>query len=156
MISIGNLPDSSFIAIPLAELHYDLFVSPEYLNTIGENVTEEEVLTKYNIAIQELANNTHCWPHDELPLKRLPRFVVESPDLLTDYVKEGMAIGCLPLPLAMPEVKAGRLRLMFEGKYRFPMTVYAVYHSRRYVPAKVKLLIEELKGKMQVAINQYS
>ncbi len=153
MLSIGELPDSSFVAVPLAELHYDLFISPKYLNLIGNDVTEEDVLTKHNIAIQELANNTQCWPHDKLPLKRSPRFVVESPDLLAGYVEEGMAIGCLPIALAKNEVGEGRLVNMFKSKYRFPMTVYAIYHSRRYVPAKVKLLIEELKDKMQDAIN---
>ncbi len=154
MLSIGALPDSSFVAVPIAELHYDLYISPKYLNLIGESVTEEEVLAKHNIAIQELANKEHCWPHDKLPLKRSPRFTVESPNLLTDYVKEGMAISFLPEPLAKHEVKAGRLLNLFQSQYRFPMTVYAIYHSRRHVPAKVKLLIEELKNKMQVAINQ--
>jgi len=154
MLSIGEQPDSSFIAVPLATLQYDLYISPSYLNSIGDNINKEAVVNKYNVAIQELNNGSHCWPHEKLPLERAPRFMVESPQLLTQYIVEGMAVGCLPVALAAPHVDDNHLLPLFESKYRFPMTVYAIYHSRRYVPAKVKLLIEELKDKLQEVIHR--
>ncbi|WP_026971829.1 LysR family transcriptional regulator [Aliagarivorans marinus] len=154
MLTIGDLPDSSLIAVPIATLDYDLYISPEYLSHVGVDVTEEEVVATHNIAIQELSNHTHCWPHETLPLKRAPRFLVESPGLLTEYVKQGMAVGCLPVSLVRDEIAARQLISMFESRYRFSVPVYAVYHSRRYVPAKVKLLITEIREKLQTTIDE--
>lgn len=151
MLMVGEQPDSSFIAVPLAKLHFDLYMGVEGTN--GHQLNDEALLNNMPIAVQETSMQ-QCWPHARLPLLRPPRYSVQSPRLLTNIVVQGKAIGCLPVVFANHEVQQGRLKALFDGKYRFAQTIYGVYHSRRYVPAKVKLLLEDIRQHLPVLLTQ--
>ncbi|EEZ00941.1 hypothetical protein VOA_003391 [Vibrio sp. RC586] len=147
MLMVGEQPDSSFIAVPLAKLQFDLYISPQLALKAKGTLSDEALLQTQPIALQEVAMQ-QCWPHTAFPLNRPPRFCVQSPRLLTDIVLQGKAIGCLPVAYANHQVHKGKLKTLFKGQYRFAQTIYGVYHSRWYVPAKVKLLLEDIRQQL--------
>ena len=64
------------------------------------------------------------------------------------FVEEGLGIGMLPDHGCRDALKAGRLVKLFGGKHEVPHQLFAVYPSRRHVPAKLKVFLDFLEKKL--------
>ena len=64
------------------------------------------------------------------------------------FLLQGIGIGQLPLILAASSVARGELVRLFDGRYTFRQPVYGIYSSRRFLPQKVRVLIEHLKQEL--------
>lgn len=153
LIDIGTQPDSSFIARPLATLQYDYFASPEYLEKFGTPQTAAELEAHHNLIMHQFSSQSLSWNTEQIALPAMPKCTADSPYVLRALALQGQGVGCLPTIMVADEVKQQKLIRLFDGQYAFPLTIYGIYHSRRYVPNKVKLLLDDVKALLQQRIT---
>lgn len=152
-IDIGSQPDSSFIAIPLATLHYDYFASPGYLDTHGIPQTPAEFEQHHTLIMHQFSSQQLSWDHDNVELPAMPKCTADSPYVLRALTAAGQGVGCLPLFMAVDQVRNIQLVRLFDGQFCFPLTIYGVYHSRRFVPSKVRVLIKDIQQFLQQKLS---
>ena len=145
MVYIGEPYDSSFIARPLGDMGYDYFASPEYLERHGPPESPEEILNHRCIYRISCESDVISWKFGEQELMLKPEIVCDSPYMAHALAIQGTGITRLPLILAAASVARGQLVRLFEGKYTFRSNIYAIYSSRRYLPHKVKVLMDDIK-----------
>lgn len=153
LLDIGAQPDSSLIARPLGAMHYDYFASPDYLAIHGKPNSAEELEQFTTLALNQYNQKAMPWQFEQQDLALTHKCAVDSPYVLKALAVAGQGICCLPLVLAAKEVKSNKLVRLFDGKHAFPLTLYGIYHSRRFVPSKVKLLLDDIETLLQARIN---
>jgi len=144
IIYIGQPPDSSFIARPLAEITFDYYASPAYTELHGLPESPGEILDHAIVYRPIYDNERDLWQFGEQGIPIKPRIRVDSPFLSQALILQGVGLGRMPKLMVGNDVREGRLINLFDGEYAFKQPLYAVYPSRRYVPAAVKALLENL------------
>ncbi|MCH4294888.1 LysR family transcriptional regulator [Shewanella sp. 3B26] len=154
LLTLGALRDSSFIAHPMAKLQFDLYATPEYLQQHPLPEHPQILGQGHALAIMELASLDLCWPLAKIPLFQRPRFCTQSPYLLRSLVLQHKVIGYLPVAMAGDLVTQGKLVPLYNRAARTAEQLYGVYHSRRFVPEKVKLLMEDIRAGLPGRLQQ--
>lgn len=145
LMYIGEPNDSSFIARPLADMGYDYFASPEYLERHGEPEKPEDILEHRCVYRIRNENDPLCWEFGKLELMLKPALLCDSPYMAHALALQGTGIARLPLMLASKSVAEGRLVQLFGGRYAIRRNIYGIYSSRHYLPNKVKILLEDIR-----------
>ncbi len=148
LVYIGEPFDSSFIARPLGDMGYDYFASPAYLEEHGVPTEPEDVFSHRCIYRTHNVQDSVTWRFGDEELAIKPSITCDSPYMTHAFLLQGIGIGLLPLILAASSVAKGELVPLFDGKYRFRQNVYGIYSSRRFLPEKVKVLIEHMKQEL--------
>jgi DNA-binding transcriptional LysR family regulator len=71
-------------------------------------------------------------------------FVTDDPESECDAVVAGLGFGQLPGYLAIPHIRAGRLRPVFEDAAPDPWDLYVYRPQRAPVPPRVRLIYDGL------------
>src|SRR5882757_5144065 len=71
----------------------------------------------------------------------------ENETLLHLAALEGMGLVFLPMWMAQTDITQGRLEKVPPGVSKFRTTLHAVYPSRKYLPAKVRTLVDFLASR---------
>jgi DNA-binding transcriptional LysR family regulator len=153
LLNIGTQSDSSFIARPLATLSYDYFASPDYLAIDGEPKTPADLHQFSTLTLNQNNQKAMEWYFNQQELSLTHKCTVDSPYVLRALAVANQGICCLPTIMVSNEVKENKLVRLFGGQYAFQQVLYGVYHSRRYVPNKVKLLLDEVEALLQARID---
>jgi len=153
LLSIGAQPDSSFIARPLATLRYDYFASPDYLSKCGPSITPTDLHQLETLGLTSGSQDLVSWHFEQLQYPLTHRCVVDSPYVLRALAIAGQGVCCLPTVLAANAVRENKLIRLFNGEFEYSLTLYGIYHSRRFVPSKVKLLLDNIEALLQTRIN---
>ncbi|MCG7499574.1 LysR family transcriptional regulator [Vibrio sp. Of7-15] len=148
LIDIGEQPDSSFIAKPICDVSFSFFAHPDYLQKHGVPTDLKQLSGMHKLIAHELPSQEILWNHERLELPDSPKYVANSPYIVRALTLEAQGIGCLPVAMISKELAAGELVELFDGQSSFQQTIYAIYHSRRFVPQKVKVLIETIKNEI--------
>ncbi len=77
-----------------------------------------------------------------------PVLVVNDLEMACDAAIAGIGVARLPSLVCRDAVHDGRLQLLFEARHA-QVPVYAVYPSRAYLPAKVRVFIEALTAMVE-------
>ncbi|SMG26690.1 transcriptional regulator, LysR family [Paraburkholderia susongensis] len=149
-LSSVELPDSGLISHVLGSVHSVLCAAPAYLREHG---------TPRNVA--ELAGHaclqlfTPVFPRDKWILEGsngvetflLPpaTFQVNIAEALAGALREGVGIGALPMPAAVPALRNGSLLRVLPDYQLQKLTVYTMYASRQYLDAKIRTFVDFLK-----------
>ena len=152
-LNIGAQSDSSFIARPLATLSYDYFVSPDYLTTHGTPETPLELHRFSTLALNQSNPKAMSWRFNQQELLLTHKYTVDSPYVLRALAVANQGVCCLPTIMVCNEIQANKLVRLFGGQHAFEQVLHGVYHSRRYVPNKVKLLLDEVEALLQARID---
>ncbi|KDM91285.1 LysR family transcriptional regulator [Photobacterium galatheae] len=147
LLDIGTQPDSSFIARPIAEASYDLFAHPDYLARHGTPDSPHE-LTEHDLIVHELSSQMIAWNANVIRLPSSPKYAANSPYVVRGLTLNAQGIGCMPVAMTATAVQEGNLIRLFHGQFVFRQTIYGIYHSRRFVPNKVKVLIDHIREKL--------
>lgn len=147
-IRVGRLEDSTLVARKLGPIVVNLYASPHYLTAHGSPTTPDE-LAQHECLI--LGGGS---PHDEWRLEGPEneqvsvsvqgRLVVNDMMFLRDATAAGMGIALLPSFLCSEQIQAGTLQQILPGWRPPENAIYAVYPSRRYLSAKVRVFLEFL------------
>jgi DNA-binding transcriptional LysR family regulator len=154
LVYIGEPFDSSFIATPLADIGYDYFASPDYLERHGTPEEPDDIFAHRLVYRSSNEHDPTVWQFGDENLAIKPSIVCDSPYMINAFLNQGVGIGQLPQILAAASVAKGHLVRLFDGKYAYRRNIYGMYSSRRYLPHKVNVLIEEIKSKLPGEIER--
>lgn len=144
-IRIADLGDSSLVAKRLAPVRRVLCASKSYIERFGEPHHVEDL--KQHRCLP--AHNNDLWrlegPNGPVQFRPEGMLITNSSEVIREAVISGLGIALRSTWDVGQELKDGRLvQLMpaYEGSSH--ITLSAVYPSRRFLPAKVRLFIDYL------------
>jgi DNA-binding transcriptional LysR family regulator len=144
-VRIAELSDSSLVARRLAPIHRVLCAAPAYLE---KNGTPRSIADLASHACLTATPQDH-WrlegPEGLVSVKPAGPILTNSSEVVRESVLAGLGIALRSTWDVGPELSAGRLKLVLP-QYRASrhVGVYAVYASRRFLPAKVRVFIDYL------------
>jgi DNA-binding transcriptional LysR family regulator len=147
-IRITKLTDSSLIARRLAPFRLLLCASPALIEKHGMPQHPRELQSLPGI-VDTNSRYRHNWSFEEtdgtafsIPVSG--PIEANSPLTVRAAAVAGLGFALSPDFIAQPEVKAGRLVPLLEGFIPDGAGIFAVYPHRRYLPAKVRALVDFL------------
>ncbi len=147
-IRITRLESSSLIARKLKPFHLHVCASPGFLETHGTPAHPSD-LARFPCLIDTNARWLSNWPFRDEKGETVSVGVsgpmeVNSPLATAAAAVAGLGFAALPDFIAEPEIAAGRLQMVLSEWMPAPGGIYAVYPHRRYLPAKVRALVDFL------------
>lgn len=146
-IRIADLSDSSLVARRLAPVRRVLCASRTYVEEHGLPQTIEDLKNHRCLP----AHNNDLWrlegPEGAFNLRPEGLLVTNSSEVIREAVISGLGIALRSTWDIGPELKSGALVQVlpaYEGSKNVALS--AVYSSRRFLPAKVRLFIDYLAG----------
>ncbi|MEP3276967.1 MAG: LysR family transcriptional regulator [Stappiaceae bacterium] len=146
-IRIAALEDSSLVARRLAPIHRVLCASPAYIAKHGEPRTLEDLDTHVRLA----ATNQDPWqlegPNGNVTVRATGPLHTNSSEVVRSGLLAGLGVALRSTWDVGPELRSGQLKIVLPG-YRAShhVAIHAVYPSRRFLPAKVRLFVDFLAG----------
>ena len=146
-IRIGYPADSSMVARPIMPIHRHVCAAPAYLERRGAPATPGELLD-HDCLHYSLISEREEWMFESdegtQTLAISGRFCSNNGDVLAQAAIEGLGIALLPDFLVEDALADGRLVKLLETYERTPFTLFALYPSRRLVPAKTRSFLDYL------------
>jgi len=137
--------DSSFIAKPIVPIPRYLCASPDYLEMKGTPTKPADLLQHdclhYNV-ISEVEEWTFDGPAGSKTVAVKGGFCSNNGDVLLQAAIEGLGIILLPDFIVADALAEGRLVRILKKRERAPLTLFALYPSRQFVPVKTRLFID--------------
>ncbi len=138
-IRVGTLDDSSLTAKKLGEGHTYHVASPAFL---AEHGTPSARDLRGSRCIGMKATET--WEVGGVAHKIEPTLVVNDLETGCEAAIAGVGIARSPSLVCREAVRDGRLVVLFGAETTAARPVFAVFPSRRFLPAKVRLFVEAL------------
>ena len=147
-IRITRMEDSTLIAKRLAPFSMLAVASPQLL--AKHPVEKPQDLAKLPCILDTNSRSLSNWTFidkdgGQLTVAVKPRLEVNSPFPARQAAVAGLGFAVLPDFVAAPEIDSGRLvRVFADYKLLAGGGIYAVYPHRRYLPAKIRVLVDFL------------
>lgn len=138
-IRVGNLDDSSLTAKKLGEGYMYYVASPRFVAKHGLPKPTELRATRC-----VGTSRFETWDAGGVTSKIEPVLVVNDLEVACDAAIAGVGVARLPSLVCRDAVRDGRLQVLFGSESALLRPVYAVYPSRAYLPAKVRLFVDAL------------
>ncbi|MDQ1363829.1 MAG: LysR family transcriptional regulator [Pseudomonadota bacterium] len=154
-IRIGMLADSTLMARRLATVQQIVCASPQYLEQFGEPHSPEEL--KQHAALNySNVPESQLWQfslpgHKTLNVRPRVRMRANNGDVLLQAAIDGLGILVSPDFICRDAIGQGLLRPMLSDYPQPDLHVYAIYPAQRHLPRRVRVLIDFLANKLQVA-----
>lgn len=146
-IRVMDTVDSDMIARRLARCHHVIVAAPDYLAKHPAPKTPNDL--KHHACLLYSHTTAGTWPlakdGEDHSVKIKATFKSNNPDLLTAAVIAGMGITMLPTFMASDAIRQGEMEIVLEDYDALSINIYAVYASRRFLPAKIRVFIDYLK-----------
>lgn len=145
-IRIAELSDSSLVARRLAPVHRVLCASPSYIERHGEPKSIDELVANH---VRVAAAAQDPWrlmgPRGVEIVKTSAPLRTNSSEVVREAVLAGVGIALRSTWDVGPELRDGKLQIVLP-QYRASKDVglHAVYPTRRFLPAKVRVFIDFL------------
>lgn len=152
-IRIGPLADSTLIARKIGTSPRIVVASPDYLVKHGRPKKPAD-LVRHDCLLYSLQKTPDLWyfnstQEGEESIRVNGRLKASSPDAICDATIAGLGISILYEWYAQKFIKTGQLKVILPEYRPAAYDIHAVYPERRFVPPKVKRMIEFLADKMQ-------
>jgi len=149
-IRIGGTGGQNLVARKLGEARLIACASPDYIARHGAPATPED-LVRHNCLTYEYALRDAWTFRDAAGRERAVRVAgslnSNNGDLLVAAAAQGAGITLEPDFIVGPELGKGRLVTVLEGFEAPASPIYAVYPSRRFLPAKVRAFVDFLAAR---------
>ncbi|ENS5605208.1 LysR family transcriptional regulator [Vibrio mimicus] len=145
------LPDDlSLVAKRLDRYRRIFCASPEYIAMFGKPSTPDELM------FHRCITNTNCpkpesfwhW-EDEVgnsgKINVSGNISTDSVDIATNLASAGLGVAFIPGCQIRQQMAEGKLVDLFDGQYFYDSEVYAIYRSRKYLPMRFTVLMDEIK-----------
>jgi DNA-binding transcriptional LysR family regulator len=146
-IRFGDPRDSSLVARRLGKTAFHLAASPEYLKARPVPAEPAE-LELHECVMLNAKNNETDWElvNGRRKVRVHVRGTVSSRDhlSLSTFVYRGHGIGLLPAAQYEEAVAAGRLLRILPGWSSPEIPVFAIYPSRKFLPARLRAFLDAL------------
>ncbi len=144
-IRIGELPDSTLVARKLAPVRRILCATPKYIEKNGapkklENLDHHVLIAPHNQGPWKLEGNSGV-----ITYRPNSTLLTNSSEVVRETVIAGLGIALRSTWDVGRELEEGKLqRVLPEYSATKGLGIYAVYPSRNFLPAKVRLFIDYL------------
>jgi DNA-binding transcriptional LysR family regulator len=146
-VRAGPLRDSRFVARPVGKMPLRVVAAPALLARTGVPQSIDALCALPLTALID-RNSGRPWPW---PFSKGRQMTVSSPAFITDdtdaectAVLAGLGFGQLVAPLAEPWLQSGQLVSVLDDEAPQPWPVYVYRAQRSPVPARVRLVYDEL------------
>ena len=151
-IRIGPLADSTLIARKIGSSPRVVVASPEYLVKHGRPRKPADLI-KHSCLVYTLQKSPDLWyfnstQEGDESIRVSGRLKASSPDAVCDATIKGLGISIVCEWHARKYIKTGALKVILPEYGPTTYDIHAVYPERRFVPQKVKRMIEFLAGKL--------
>ena len=151
-IRIGPLADSTLIARKIGSSPRVVVASPEYLVKHGRPRKPVDLM-KHSCLTYTLQKSPDLWyfnstQEGDESIRVSGRLKASSPDAVCDATIKGLGISIVCEWHARKYIKTGALKVILPEYRPTTYDIHAVYPERRFVPQKVKRMIEFLAGKL--------
>ena len=145
-VRIGELPDSSLVARKLADVRYLIVAAPAYVERHGMPRTPAD-LEDHSCVPSDLRDPWKLVGPNGQKAQHRPSgpLHTNSSEVVRECVMAGTGIGLRPLWEVGEALSDGTLvRILPDWEGESDEAIHAVYPSRRFLPAKVRLFIDFL------------
>jgi DNA-binding transcriptional LysR family regulator len=146
-VRIARLPDSSLVSRQIARTRLVLCASPTYLRRHGTPRHPAE-LANHQVVAYSLFSMGDNWvftgPDGPVTVKVAPRMRSNNGDTCRLAALRHQGIVLQPTFLVGPDLQAGTLVELMPSFQSIELGVYVVYPSRKFIAAKVRLMIDFL------------
>lgn len=144
----GTIEDSRLMVWRLAPSRRVLVASEGYLARSGTPTTIAELDTHKGIFYTNrgVADWRFASPEGIEIVRAHVGFRVNNGDMLRDAAIAGLGIALLPLFIAGPDIRDGKLKVVDVGVRPVPEFIYLAHSEGRRPPAKLRALAEHLKS----------
>ncbi len=151
-IRIGPLADSSLIARKIGSSPRVVVASPDYLVKHGRPKKPTD-LEKHECLFYSLQKSPDLWyfnstQEGDESIRVNGRFKASSPDAICDAAMAGIGIAVLCEWVVQKYLQQGKLKIILPDYKPTAYDIHAVYPERRFVPQKVKRMIQFLSDKV--------
>lgn len=151
-IRIGDLPDSSLIAVRAGTVRRVMFASPEYIRKHGLPQRPED-LSGHRL-IQSLAMGaTAEWPFQEngkpISIRAEPRLRMNTNDAVIELALRGWGLSRLLSYQIAPYLADGRLQTVLHEFELPPLPIHVVHQEGRMVSAKVRSFVDYMAERLR-------
>lgn len=155
-LRIGNLPDSSQMAIKLGDIHRVVCASPHYLAQRGVPDTPDKLSVHDCIAF-DILTSVDGWMFSVGNVDRLvaikPRLVVNTAEAAIDAAAAGLGIARVLSYQTVDACRAGRLRLLLAEFQPSAWPVSLVYAAQGQLPLKLRAFLDFAAPRLKAAIQ---
>lgn len=153
-VRTGKLEDSSLIARPLIQSNWVVCCSPSYIEKHGEATSLDELKEHNCLAYTYQAQGSFDWRFvkNEIGKDSIEESVRISGSLATNNAQAlrkaalaGFGIVYVPRCCVYEDLQKGSLQAILTDYQPRQLGVYAIYPFTKYLPEKLKLLIEHIK-----------
>jgi DNA-binding transcriptional LysR family regulator len=141
-VRIGQLPDSSLVAIPLGEVRRVMCASPAYLRAQGVPRRLEDLRAHRGVRVTGLAHPRKISMPNSL--------TVNQAEAAIEACADGLGVGSFVSYMVAPLVRAGRLKYVLEEFEADPLPVNFLYPQSRQLSPTVRafadLCVKKLRG----------
>lgn len=149
-IRIAELGDSDLVAIPLADNPRGLFAAPEYLTSAGTPTRLAELGAHECLTISGTSHWIFTERERSVSRKIAGRFRANTIEGIHQACVAGLGIARLSRWEVAAEVASGALQeVRLADTSLQALTIWAVYPTRRMLPAKVRLFVKHLKEHLE-------
>ncbi|MBJ7538762.1 LysR family transcriptional regulator [Marinomonas transparens] len=152
-IRTGKLEDSSLIAKPLIQSSWVLCCSPRYIEQFGEVKTLEALKEHNCLAYTYQAQGSFDWRFTTQGVEQSVRisgsFATNNAQALRKAALAGFGIVYVPRCCVYEDLQQGKLVAILTQHKPRQLGVYAIYPVTKYLPEKLRLLIEHIKQAYQ-------
>ncbi len=144
-IRIGNLADSSLMAVRCGAVRQVVFAAPAYLDTRGEPETPDDLASHAIINSTALHPSAqwHFQKSETVVTKRVsPRISMNTNDAVIELALQGHGIGRLLSYQVAPYLADGRLRTVLNSYEPPEIPIHLVHQEGRTVSAKVRAFVD--------------
>jgi DNA-binding transcriptional LysR family regulator len=159
VVVAAELEDSALISQHLGSTAAILCASPGYLDTRGVPQSFDDLHAHTCLHLTDASLPAGEWvcegPHGEMVRHTgVTPFRVNNPDALALAIREGMGIGPLPVPVALPGLADRSLVRVLPTHRLQKLNIYVLYASRRYLDAKIRTFVEFLREKVPITLAE--
>jgi LysR family transcriptional regulator for bpeEF and oprC len=152
-IRVGPLADSTLIARKIGISSRVVVASTDYLVKHGRPKKPADLI-KHNCLLDSLQKAPDLWyfnsaQEGDESVRVRGRLKASSPDAICDATINGLGISVLCEWYARKYIKDGRLKVILQDYHPTAYDINAVYPERKFVPQKVKRMIEFLAEKVK-------
>lgn len=152
-IRVGPLADSTLIARKIGVSSRVVVASTDYLVKHGRPKKPADLI-KHNCLLYSLQKAPDLWyfnsaQEGDESVRVRGRLKASSPDAICDATINGLGISVLCEWYARKYIKDGRLKVILQDYHPTAYDINAVYPERKFVPQKVKRMIEFLAEKVK-------
>ena len=145
-VRIGQLRDSSLLAVRVGQVRRIVCAAPQYLARNGVPATPRDIASHRVVACTAVTPIPDRWsfhgPNGITSTPVTPRLVVNTTAAAVDAALNGLGLTCIRSYQAEPHAAAGLLQTVLVEYEPPPAPIHIVHPGGRHLPAKVRLFLD--------------